>query len=410
MAILAECPQCHRKQAVKNRNCAGCDNDLVKAKRGGKVRYWIHYRVPSGKQRWEFVKLPDGRPGGIEEARAAEGKRKAQKKENPTILEKVPAERMTFNELAEWYLDLKSIKKLASYRRVQAILKNFNEVFGNRIVSTIKLQDLEEYQETREGEGKAAATIDMEISIVKTMVTKAFDNDLVDGRTVKAFRRVKRKLRRGDNARKRTLTTTEYLRLVEVAAPHLKGIITTAFNTGMRAGELRALRWSHIDREHGVIRLPADVTKESRAKVIPINHHVKKVLVENPRRAIHHDFVFTYKGNPIGDNGGFKKSFITACLRAGIPQGHNEADGLTFHDIRCTVKTYMLSAGVDKVYRDTILGHSLKGMDIHYLVPSEDDLHRAMSKYTEWLDGQLLANSEFVSHGVNNCQKKGQPV
>ncbi len=146
MAILAECPRGHRKQAVKNRNCVACESDLVKPKRAGKVHYWIHYRLPSGKQRWEFVKLEDGRPAGIEEARAAEGKR--------------------------------------------------------------------------------------------------------------------------------TLTPDEYLRLVDVAAPHLKGIITTAFNTGMRAGEIRGLKWSQIDREHGVIRLTADMTKESRAKMIPINHHV----------------------------------------------------------------------------------------------------------------------------------------
>jgi len=168
----------------------------------------------------------------IQEAQAAEGKRKAQKYENPAILEKVPAEKMTFNELTEWYLDLETTKKLASYRRIKAIMKNFNEVLGNRIVSGIKLQELEEYQEKREEEGRAAATIDMEISITKTMVTKAFDNDLVDGRTVKAFQRVKRKLRRGDNARKRTLAIDEYLRLVDLAAPHLKPIITTAFNTG----------------------------------------------------------------------------------------------------------------------------------------------------------------------------------
>src|SRR5208337_2427815 len=106
-----------------NRNCAGCESDLAKPKRAGKVRYWIHYRVPSGKQRWEFVGV------SIEEARAAEGKRKAQKVENPAILERVPAERMTFNELSEWYLKLKTVKKLASYRRIQAILSNFNEVF-----------------------------------------------------------------------------------------------------------------------------------------------------------------------------------------------------------------------------------------------------------------------------------------
>ncbi|MDO9533526.1 MAG: site-specific integrase [Deltaproteobacteria bacterium] len=397
MAILAECPRCHRKQAVKNRNCVACKSDLVKPKRAGKVHYWIHYRVADGKQRWEFVKLPDGRPAGIEEARAAEGKRKAQKVENPTILERVPADTWTFTKLSEWYLDLTPVKKLASFTRIKGILGNFNEVFGTRIVSHIKLQDLDEYQEKREKDGRAPATIDMEISITKTMVTKAFDNDLVGAGTVKAFRRVKRKLRRGDNARRRTLTIDEYLKLVDVAAPHLKGIITTAYNTGMRLGELLGLRWSHIDRDHGVIRLPADLVKESRAKVVPMNHHVKQVLAENPRQAIHHDRVFTYRHESIGTMGGIKKSFITACERAGITQGRAEAGGVIFHDIRRTVKTNMLSAGVDKVYRDTILGHSLKGMDIYYMVPSEDDLHHAMARYTEWLDAQIADVSQTVN-------------
>ena len=39
------------------------------------------------------------------------------------------------------------------------------------------------------------------------MVTRAFDNDIVDGRTLKAFRRLKLKLRKGTNARKRIITT-----------------------------------------------------------------------------------------------------------------------------------------------------------------------------------------------------------
>jgi integrase len=397
MAILAECPRCHKKQAVKNRNCI-CGADLVKEKRLKKVRYWVVYRLADGKQRKEFVgNLPDGRPAGIEEAKAAEGKRKAQKVENPGILERVPADKWTFTELSEWYLNLSPVKKLDSFNRIKGILGNFNEVFGTRIVSSIKLQDLEEYQEKREKEGKAPATIDMEISITKTMVTKAFDNDLVDGRTVKAFRRVKRKLRRGANARHRILTVEEYIKLVEVASPHLKGIITKAYNTGMRLGELLGLRWSHIDREKGVIRLPADLVKESKDKVIPINHHVKRVLAENPRQTIHHDAVFTYRHEPIGTLGGIKKSFITACERAGITQGRAEAEGVIFHDIRRTVKTNMLSAGVDKVYRDTILGHSLKGMDIYYMSPSEDDLHRAMGIYTAWIDAQIQSVTHFVA-------------
>jgi integrase len=308
----------------------------------------------------------------------------------------VPAERMTFNELSERYLDLRPVKKLASYDRIRQGIANFNREFGERIVSTLKPLDLEDYQEKREEEGKAPATIDMEISLVKTMVGKAFDNDLVDGRTVKAFRVVKRKLRKAANARKRTLTIEEYLKLVDVAPDHLKAFLTLAFNTGMRTGELRGLRWSHIDREKWVIRLPADLTKEGKAKVIPINHHVKRVLAENPRQTIHHDFVLTYKNEPITTPGGLKNSFITACGKAEIPYGRHETNGITFHDLRRTVKTNMLSAGVDKVYRDTILGHSLHGMDVHYMSPSEEDLHRAMDIYTAWLDAQI----NNVAHSV----------
>jgi hypothetical protein len=43
----------------------------------------------------------------------------------------------------------------------------------------------------------------------------------------------------------------------------------------------------------------------------------------------------------------------------------------------------MVSAGVDKVYRDTILGQSLKGMDIHCIAPTEDDLAGAIDKYIQ---------------------------
>ena len=394
MAILAECPFCHRKQAVKNRNCVGCGNDLVKAKRGGKVRYWIHYRGPDKKQRWEFVgNLPNGRPAGIEEARAAEGKRKAQKVENPGVLEKVPAEKMTFAELTEWYLDLTPVKKLASYARIKGALANFNREFGDRIVSSLKPLDLEEYQEKREAASRAPATIDMEISLAKTMVTKAFDNDLVDGRTVKAFRVVKRKLRKAANARRRTLTIEEYLKLVDAAPDHLKAFLIVGFNTGMRTGELRSLRWSHIDREKGVIQLPADLTKESKAKTVPINSHVNKVLANLPR-AIHHDFVLTYHNEPIKSAGGLKHAFMTACAKAGIPYGQHDPQGVTFHDIRRTVKTNMLNAGVDQVHRDVILGHTLQGMDAHYMAPSIEDLHMAMVRYTAWLDREISSRVE----------------
>jgi integrase len=356
----------------------------------------VNYRLTGGTQRREPVSF------SLEEARAAEGKRKAQKYENPGILEKVPAEKMNFSELIDWYLQLKSVQKLTSFKRVKGALGNLDRALGERIVSSLKPVDLENYQDKREEEGLAPATIDMEISLAKTMVTKAFDNDLVDGRTVKAFRKLKRKLRRAANARRRTLSVEEYVKLLDVAPPHLKAFLVLAINTGMRLGELRGLKWSYVDREKWVFRLPADLLKEKRPKVIPLNHHVKLTLAGLPR-TLHHDFVLTYRGKPIINEGGVKDSFKMACRRAGIKHGRDVIDGLIFHDLRRTVKTNMVNAGVDHVHRDVILGHSLHGMDIHYMAPSEEDLHRAMARYTEWLDDQL--NLQSVDHSVDQTEK-----
>jgi integrase len=202
---------------------------------------------------------------------------------------------------------------------VKQCFKNLNRVLGNRIVATIRPVDLENYQDKREEQGRAPATIDMELTCAKAMVSKAFDNDM-SGHTLKVFRGFKRKLRKGVNVRRRTLSFQEYTKLVAMAPPHLQTMTIVAYNTGMRTGELRKLQWKHIDRKKGFIHLEADVTKEGRAKSIPMNRNVLRVFEGLPH-ALHHDFVFTYNGKPIVDPGGLKRSFKKACEKAGIPCG-----------------------------------------------------------------------------------------
>jgi len=64
----------------------------------------------------------------------------------------------------------------------------------------------------------------------------------------------------------------------------------------------------------------------------------------------------------------------------------------------------MLLVGVDKVFRDAIAGHSLKGMDAHCIVLTDDSLTSAMHTYTKWSDQHLLnINRGLVgSRGVQN--------
>ena len=347
--------------------------------------------MPGGKQRREFV------GSSIEEARDADGKRRGQKREG-RIFEMLPDSKLTFKDISDWYLKLSPVLKLTSYPRIKIALTKFNTVFGQRVAGTILPIELEEYQAKRIKDGIIASTLDVELNIVRGMVSKAFDNDKMDGRTIKAFRRVKSLTRRGDNARKRTIGIEEYKKLVAAALKHFRGMLIIAMNTGMRPGELRQLRWEYIDRKAGFIRLPADFTKERREKAIPINHHVK-VALDGQIRHLHHDFVFTYGRDPITGSAACKGALRGSCKRAGLPYGRKTDNGLTMHDFRRTVKTNMLEAGMDKTYRDLILGHSLEGMDRHYIKPSEETLRQAMAKYTSWLDEKL----ETVDHTVDQA-------
>jgi len=392
MAVMAECPICRKKQSAKNKRCT-CGEDLDKAKRSRKVRYWIGYRMPNGKQRRESVGAFEGLNAySKKDAETALSKRVVQKKEK-RILDMLPESNMTFQELSDWYLGLSRVKKLASYRTVCLYVNKFNDVFGDRIVGDIRLEDLEEHQVFREGQGLKPASIDHEIGRVRTMLIKAFDNDKIDGPALKPFRRIRTLLDRGANARKRILSFEEYIKLLDSATPHFKPVLIVAYNTGMRSGELQKLEWSHIDRDKAFMRLPADITKENRDKVIPINYHVKTILEALPR-AINHNFVFTHRGRPFTHHNGFVNQMKKTCEDSGVPYGRVEENGITMHDLRGTVKTNMLYAGVDKVYRDLILGHSLQGMDVHYLAPSEDTLKDAMEKFGDWLDEKLRETSK----------------
>ena len=100
MAVLAECPMGHRRQSIRSKRCMSKNGkrggaDLEKAKRSGKVKYWIAYRLPGGKQRFE--KLTGERATSIEYARDAEAKRKVQRREN-RIFDIKPESKMTFQE------------------------------------------------------------------------------------------------------------------------------------------------------------------------------------------------------------------------------------------------------------------------------------------------------------------------
>jgi integrase len=409
MAILAECPICHRKQATRNKVCK-CGENLDKAKNSKRVKYWIQYRLPDGKQKKEsLAKFKDLNEYSIEDARKAEAQRTVQKTEGriEEMFKYKKESTWTFSQLAEWWLNLESVKARSDHNRVEIAFNKFNEVFGDRLIRYVKLSELRNYQTRRRKEGQADSTTDHEThSAAKAAIKAAWLDNEISADTWKSWESFK-KLIRGRAARKRytrtrVLEIEEYCRLAPHLLPHQKNLVDVSLFSGMRKSELvpdlngseptTGLLWSQIDFKGRVIHLINTKTRIPRD--IPITDELVVILRSIPR-TLGDDRVFTYKGKSCSNvRNGLKK----ACKEANILYGKKVEGGFVFGDLRRTAKTLMARAGVDKAYRDAILGHESQDMDRHYLHPDfEKDLRTAMVKYHTWLNEQIANVTHLVT-------------
>lgn len=113
---------------------------------------------------------------------------------------------------------------------MRAELDNFNETFGNKIVRDIRAHDLENYLQQCAMQDRQAATIDYELAIAKSMIKKGFDDDLIGPSVLKVFRKTKKILWPGDNARQRILSVEEYFKPFEYSPVHSKPVLIMTYN------------------------------------------------------------------------------------------------------------------------------------------------------------------------------------
>jgi integrase len=142
-------------------------------------------------------------------------------------------------------------------------------------------------------------------------------------------------------------------------------LFLTGFRTGMRLGEILALRWEHIDWERRTIRVSRSYRKGKlgKTKTRTLRHVDMSDQLEQALRALHaqrqvddayrdHEMspiIFHSKGGHRSQNT-TRKAFKTCLTRAGLPERR-------IHDMRHTYATLLLSKGVDVEYISKQLGH-----------------------------------------------------
>lgn len=255
----------------------------------------------------------------------------------------------TFGALSEEYLRYSRGNK-RSYKRDETSMKSLRGYFGRRRLSQITPRLIERYKLLRSGQVKPA-TVNRELACLKHMFTLAMkwgEATTNPVKEVKLFREPKGSLR--------VLSGEEEHRLLVASAPHLRPIIVTALNTGMRRGEILNLTWDRIDFEHGVVTVEG--TKNGECHTIPMNQRLLETLKMLDKRS---KFVFHKDdGTSFGD---VKTAFNAAIGRSGIKK-------CRFHDLRHTFATRLVMAGADLSTVQELLGHKTITMTMRYSHPT----------------------------------------
>lgn len=162
--------------------------------------------------------------------------------------------------------------------------------------------------------------------------------------------------------RERVATPAEARALLAALPDDDRPFWAAAFYTGMRRGELRQLRWSHVDFGAGVI--VADGTYDDGCEVVttktaagtrevPILAALAGELLEHKLRTGRgeHDLVFGRTGSDPFVPSTLRRRAIDAWTAAGL-------EPITPHECRHTAATEMRAAGLDFKVIQTIIGHS----------------------------------------------------
>jgi integrase/recombinase XerD len=152
-------------------------------------------------------------------------------------------------------------------------------------------------------------------------------------------------------------------------------ILLTLRHTGIRIGELAALRLTDIEISERRGWLTIRSGKGSKHRAVPLNADARKAISDylEVRPKIADDHLF------ISQRGQGLKEQAVELMVAKYAQAAG-LEGVTPHQLRHSFGKHALDAGVDLVTVSKLLGHTRLDTTARYTTPSEKDLEKAVEK------------------------------
>jgi integrase len=246
-----------------------------------------------------------------------------------------------------------------SYMRVHLL-----PFFGRRALEQIAPDEVEAFIAAKRQEGKAVKSILNYVGLLNTLFAHGMKRGWCTSNPVRSID----KPRDRRDPEIRFLNQEEFEALLDATPDDLLGSVErvlylAAAMTGMRRGELLALRWGDVDWDAGLIRVRRTYTRghfgapktRRSSRAVPLADRLKNQLRRHHERSAYQselDLVFCHpRSGRVLDPSRLRRRFQDAARRA-------ELRPVRFHDLRHTFGTRMAAAGAPLRAIQEWLGHS----------------------------------------------------
>jgi integrase len=340
-----------------------------------RLRKWTTKEKQVQEGWWVDVKFqhPDGRVERVRKASPVNTRRGAEqyerelrqallngtygkeKKEVPT-LEQFQERFLTYSE---------NNNKPSQVYAKRGILKNhLVPVFGKLRLDAIGLAEVEAYKAQKLKEKLTPKSVNNHLAVLHKLLAVAVESgDLAQLPRIKMLRAAKPEFR--------FLTFDEADRFLAAATPEWAAMLTVALKTGLRIGELLALKWEDIDLVAGrlIVRRTLwsgqeGTPKGGRSREVPLSTRAVEIL--KAHRHLKGPYVFCGPGGERLTHSMVKTVVSRTCTRAGL------AKRLGWHDLRHSFASHLVMRGVALKAVQELLGHATIDMTMRYAHLSPD--------------------------------------
>jgi integrase len=253
---------------------------------------------------------------------------------------------------------------------VQTSLRELLRILGDRPIQSIGVREGERFVGLKQKEASSRTA-----RVYLVTLASAFETakrwGLIE---VNPFRKVEKP--RLPELTPAYLTTEQFQVLTQsIQDKAFRDFVFCAAMTGLRLGELTALRWEDVDFEHRLlhVRNSADfTTKSKRNRVVPMNRWVCKALdCRRPPNLT--GLVFNRYGMKL------KKEYVSHRFKKAIRAlGFDEK--LHFHSLRHTFASWLVQRGVPLYDVQRLMGHSTYNMTQVYSHLLPEQLHKSVER------------------------------